>query len=144
MRWRCATRGTSACWSSGASRWTARPWPTCCGDGDRVLPLADAEEGRAWWQLDLLNELECVGELVYANVWRSDVILVIDGAGGEVRAIIDAAGLLSDEQRAEADVLNGIAWLPQRETFLLTGKLWPTLFRGALLWKSPPKTGRHH
>lgn len=97
-------------------------------DGDRALPPAEMEEGRAWRELDLLNELECVDGLVYANVWRSDVILVIDGASGEVRAIIAAAGLLPEAQRAEADVLNGIAWLPQRETFLLTGKLWPTLF----------------
>lgn len=99
-------------------------------DGEQVLPLAEAEgnEGENWWRLELLNELECVAGLVYANVWLSDVILVIDGAGGEVRALIDAAGLLPEEDRAGADVLNGIAWLPERETFLLTGKLWPTLF----------------
>ncbi|MCY4526834.1 MAG: glutaminyl-peptide cyclotransferase [Anaerolineaceae bacterium] len=94
----------------------------------QVLPLADMEEGQVYAQLELLNELECVDGLVYANVWLSDLILVIDGASGEVRSIIDAGGLLSPEEQAEADVLNGIAWLPQRETFLLTGKLWPTLF----------------
>lgn len=97
-------------------------------DGEQVLPLAQAGEGETWWRLELLNELECVDDLVYANVWLSDLILVIDGADGEVRALIDAAGLLPQEDRAGADVLNGIAWLPQRETFLLTGKLWPTLF----------------
>lgn len=97
-------------------------------DGEQVLPLAQAREGETWWRLELLNELECVDDLVYANVWLSDLILVIDGADGEVRALIDAAGLLPEEDRAGADVLNGIAWLPERETFLLTGKLWPTLF----------------
>ncbi len=99
-------------------------------DGEQVLPLTGAEggEGETWWRLELLNELECVAGLVYANVWLSDVILVIDGASGEVRALIDAGGLLPEEDSAGADVLNGIAWLPQRETFLLTGKLWPTLF----------------
>ena len=99
-------------------------------DGEQVLPLTQAEgsEGETWWRLELLNELECVAGLVYANVWLSDVILVIDGEDGEVRALIDAAGLLPEEDGVGADVLNGIAWLPQRETFLLTGKLWPTLF----------------
>ncbi|MCY3907241.1 MAG: glutaminyl-peptide cyclotransferase [Anaerolineaceae bacterium] len=94
----------------------------------RVLPLSDAEEGQAYAELELLNELECVEGLVYANVWRSDLILVIDGASGEVRSIIDAGGLLSPPEQAQADVLNGIAWLPERETFLVTGKLWPRLF----------------
>ncbi|MCE2489762.1 MAG: glutaminyl-peptide cyclotransferase [Anaerolineae bacterium] len=95
---------------------------------EEVLPLSDMEEGRVYAQLELLNELECVDGLVYANVWLSDLILVIDGTSGEVRSIIDASGLLSAEAQADADVLNGIAWLPQRETFVLTGKLWPTLF----------------
>ena len=97
-------------------------------DGEQVLPLAQASEGETWWRLELLNELECVDDLVYANVWLSDLILVIDGAGGEVRALIDAVDLLPEEDGDGADVLNGIAWLPERETFLLTGKLWPTLF----------------
>ena len=94
----------------------------------QVLPLSEIEDGQVYARLDQLNELECVEGLVYANVWLSDLILVIDGAGGEVRSVIDAGGLLSIDEQAEADVLNGIAWLPERETFLLTGKLWPTLF----------------
>ncbi len=94
----------------------------------QVLPLSETEDGWVYAQLELLNELECVEGLVYANVWLSDLILVIDGASGEVRSIIDASGLLSIDEQAEVDVLNGIAWLPERETFLLTGKLWPMLF----------------
>jgi len=35
--------------------------------------------------------------------------------------------LLSDEQATDADVLNGIAALPDDE-FLITGKLWPEAF----------------
>ena len=97
-------------------------------DGTQVLPLATFDEEQQHWRLELLNELECVDDLVYANVWLSDVILVIDGASGAVRSLIDAAGLLTEEERLDADVLNGIAWLPERETFLLTGKLWPKLF----------------
>ena len=97
-------------------------------DGTQVLPLVADEEPEGQWRLERLNELECVEGLVYANVWLSEVILVIDGASGEVRSIIDASGLLAEEDREGADVLNGIAWLPASETFLLTGKLWPKLF----------------
>jgi glutamine cyclotransferase len=75
-----------------------------------------------------LNELECVGGAVYANVWMTDEILRIDPETGRVTAVIDAGGLLSAAERANADVLNGIAYDPVQKTFLLTGKLWPKLF----------------
>ena len=77
---------------------------------------------------DSLNELECVGEWVFANVWHSDIILRIDKATGQVTATIDASSLLSATEAAEADVLNGIAFNPSSETFYITGKLWPKLF----------------
>jgi glutaminyl-peptide cyclotransferase len=75
-----------------------------------------------------LNELECVGGLVYANVWHRDEIARIDAQSGDVIAWIDASGLLPPEVRARVDVLNGIAYVPERRTFLLTGKYWPRTF----------------
>nr|WP_232285458.1 glutaminyl-peptide cyclotransferase [Saccharomonospora marina] len=78
---------------------------------------------------DELNELECVDGAVYANVWHSDEILRIDPDTGTVTARIDAAGLLDEAERAEADVLNGIAAVPGSDEFVLTGKLWPKMFR---------------
>jgi glutamine cyclotransferase len=76
-----------------------------------------------------INELECVGDDVYANVWQTDTILRIDSATGVVTATIDASGLLSAGERAQADVLNGIAAVPGTDQFLLTGKLWPKMFK---------------
>jgi len=79
----------------------------------------------------LLNELECVGEHIYANAWRSDYIFRIDKMTGEIDAIIDAAALLSAAERNQltsGSVLNGIAYNPETETFYLTGKYWPKLF----------------
>lgn len=78
--------------------------------------------------IEQLNELECVGEDVYANVWHSDEILRIDADSGVVTARIDASGLLDPAEAHEADVLNGIAAYPDRDTFLITGKLWPKMF----------------
>lgn len=81
--------------------------------------------------LDDLNELECVGQDIYANVWQTDFIVRIDKTTGEVNAVIDAADLLTPEERAELDfgaVLNGIAYNPDDDVFYLTGKQWPTLF----------------
>jgi glutaminyl-peptide cyclotransferase len=80
-----------------------------------------------------LNELECVGDEIYANVWQSDEIVRIDAKTGRVTAVIDASGLLSPEEAARADVLNGIAYKPETNTFLLTGKLWPHVFEVELV-----------
>jgi glutamine cyclotransferase len=79
--------------------------------------------------LDRLNELECVGDDVYANVWTTDLIVRIEMKTGRVTARIDASGLLSASERVGVDVLNGIAHDPADGTFLITGKLWPKLFR---------------
>jgi glutaminyl-peptide cyclotransferase len=75
-----------------------------------------------------LNELECVGNEVYANIYRSQRIVRIAKDTGKVVADIDASGLLSLAERLTAGVLNGIAHDPENETFLITGKLWPKLF----------------
>lgn len=78
--------------------------------------------------VEQLNELECVDGLVLANVWMTDRIAVIDPVTGQVLQWIDAQGLLTDEEAASADVLNGIAHDDTSGSFYLTGKLWPKLF----------------
>lgn len=86
----------------------------------------------------LLNELECVGEHVYANAWNTDYIFRIDKYTGVVSAVIDVSGLLSAAEREalpNGGVLNGIAWNPESETFYITGKNWPKLFE--VVFKEP-------
>lgn len=79
----------------------------------------------------LLNELECIGDEVYANAWNTDFIFRIDKWTGDVTAVIDASALLTDAEKAElaaGSVLNGIAYNPDSETFYITGKKWHKLF----------------
>jgi glutaminyl-peptide cyclotransferase len=71
-----------------------------------------------------LNELECVGNTVYVNVWTTKTILQIDLTSGVVLRVIDASTIGPTETAAPDDVLNGIARLPNGN-FLLTGKRWP-------------------
>lgn len=78
--------------------------------------------------MGLINELECVGDYVYANVWQTNFILQIDKMDGRVVALIDASGLLTAEEQAAANWLNGIAYDPEADTFLITGKYWPRMF----------------
>lgn len=78
-----------------------------------------------------LNELEWVDGAVWANVWGSDSVVRIDPGSGAVTAIADLAELatrLPPEEARGIDVLNGIAWWPERDAFLVTGKLWPRTF----------------
>ena len=81
--------------------------------------------------IDQINELACVDDDIYANVWQTDVIIRFDKASGDINALIDARGLLTAEQRASlppGGVLNGIAHNPDDDVFYITGKLWPSLF----------------
>ncbi|MGH1502532.1 MAG: glutaminyl-peptide cyclotransferase [Acidimicrobiales bacterium] len=85
-----------------------------------------------------LNELECVGEQVLANRYGADDIVVIDAATGAVDAVIDASGvrppgLPPDGANPFDYVLNGIAWDASDDTYLLTGKWWPTISRVRLI-----------
>lgn len=79
---------------------------------------------------DQLNELEWVEkeQVLYANVFQTDEIVRIDLATGQVTGVADLTGLLSREEARRADVLNGIAFWPARNSFLVTGKYWPHSF----------------
>lgn len=81
-----------------------------------------------------LNELECVGEYVYANVWQSDRIVQIEKQSGAVIAEIDASALSAESGTSDPNaVLNGIAYDAETDTFYLTGKLWPQMFEVTFL-----------
>lgn len=78
----------------------------------------------------LLNELEWVGGTIWANIWQSDRIVMINPLSGEVTATIDLRGLLPPgEYRRGTDVLNGIARNPSDGAIWVTGKRWPWLYR---------------
>ncbi|MCY3928686.1 MAG: glutaminyl-peptide cyclotransferase [Acidobacteria bacterium] len=88
-----------------------------------------------------LNELELVDDVLFANLYGSDEIAAIDLDSGAVIAVVDASGLLTDQEAAAADVLNGIAFRPDTGTFLLTGKYWPWVFEVRILGYDAPRPG---
>ena len=76
-----------------------------------------------------LNELEQVEGYVWANVWPTDRIAIIDPADGRVRGWLDLSGILPVVMRGpRADVLNGIAYDSDSRRLFVTGKNWPRLF----------------
>lgn len=75
-----------------------------------------------------LNELEWIDGKVWANVYLTDLIVIINPADGKVEATIDCDGLLPSRLRTrETDVLNGIA-VDAAGKIYLTGKNWPRLY----------------
>lgn len=76
-----------------------------------------------------LNELEYIDGRVWANVYTSDEIVIVNPKNGKVEGIVDCRGLLPRDLHTEAtDVLNGIAFDPQTGKIYLTGKNWPKLY----------------
>lgn len=84
----------------------------------------------------LLNELEYIDGKIWANVYTSDMILIIDPATGKVEATVDCSGLLPESLRKpDTDVLNGIAYNPADGRLYLTGKNWPRLYEVKIVEK---------
>ena len=76
-----------------------------------------------------LNELEYINGKIWANVYTSDEIVIIDPATGYIEGVVDCRGLLPQELRTvDTDVLNGIAFNPKDGKIYLTGKNWPKLY----------------
>jgi len=123
---------------------TGEGWGLCY-DGNRLVqsdgsatlrfrnPATFAQTGALTVTLDgkpvpQLNELECAGGQVWANVWPTTQLVRINPASGRVTAKVDGGGLLTPEQAQGTDVMNGITWLGG-DDYLLTGKYWPVLLR---------------
>ncbi|OOQ60740.1 glutaminyl-peptide cyclotransferase [Mucilaginibacter pedocola] len=77
-----------------------------------------------------VNELEYIDGKIYANVYQSDDILVIDPKTGAVLQKIDMKALYPEASRnTNADVLNGIAYDKATGRIFVTGKKWDKLFQ---------------
>ena len=97
----------------------------------RVLVVRDGQK-----PVKRLNELEYVNGLVYANVWKTSRIAMIEPATGRVSGWIELEGLWRKVAAdSPADVLNGIAYDIERDRLFVTGKLWPRVFEIELIAK---------
>ena len=80
-------------------------------------------------RIESLNELEWVDGKIYANIYQRNGVAVINPKNGAVDAVIDFSSLKEKvSQHPKLDVLNGIAYHPERKTFFVTGKRWDKLF----------------
>lgn len=108
-------------------------------DGSNRLYFIDTGEQRltralsiteAGLPVDRLNELEWIDGKIWANVYQTDRIVIIDPDSGNVTGNIDLTGLLPVMERLpETDVLNGIAYERDSGKVWVTGKRWPYLYQ---------------
>lgn len=81
-------------------------------------------------QVDQLNELEYINGKIYANIYQTDKIAIIDPKNGSVESYIDLTGILPAKDKfANTDVLNGIAWDAAGKRLFVTGKKFDKLFQ---------------
>ncbi len=83
------------------------------------------------YALEKINELEYVNGFIYANIWTTNQIVKINANTGNVVAKVDLGALYAEAQKLNPGLmeLNGIAYDSSKNEFLITGKLWPKIYR---------------
>ena len=82
------------------------------------------------------NELEYVDGKIYANVYQKESMMIIDAKSGAIEGVVNFSGLKEKvTQHQSLDVLNGVAYHPEKKTFFVTGKNWDKLFEVNILKK---------
>ncbi|WP_309608468.1 glutaminyl-peptide cyclotransferase [Flavobacterium sp.] len=77
-----------------------------------------------------LNELEFVNGFIYANIYTTCRVVKIDVKSGLVVGSIDFNSLCYEAltKFSGAQELNGIAYNKDKDTFFITGKMWPSIY----------------
>ena len=118
--WGLCNDGTSLIMSNGSERITFRNPETF--EIERTIEVYTNQGA-----VTNLNELEYIDGLIYANVWMTNKVAIIDPLNGKVLAELDGSSLIN-EGKGNGDVLNGIAVNPKNNKLYMTGKNWLKLF----------------
>ena len=79
--------------------------------------------------VDSVNELEYINGKIYANIYTTNNIIVIDPKTGAVLQKIDMSALYPEPRTPPAEVMNGIAYDDKQKRIFVTGKKWPHLYQ---------------
>jgi glutamine cyclotransferase len=82
-------------------------------------------------RLPPLHDLSCEPDTVWAVVGSSGVLIGLDPETGEVGSVADLSRLTPAGTSA-TDVLSGIAYRPDTETWFITGGRWDVLYEISL------------
>jgi len=123
--WGLCTDGKQLIMSDGTERLTFR-------DPKTFETLRTLEVYSDQGPLPQLNELEFIDGLIYANIYTTNFIAVIEPKLGRVIALIDAGNLVA-EGKGNGEVLNGIAYNAKTGKTYMTGKNWPKMFEVSII-----------
>ncbi|HEX7367103.1 MAG TPA: glutaminyl-peptide cyclotransferase [Pelobium sp.] len=99
-------------------------------DKNTYLPKGSIEVYDDKGPVTQLNELEWINGKLYANIYTSELIAIINPQSGAVEAYINMMGLPHGELKdPQQDVLNGIAYDKAGERIFVTGKKWDKMFQ---------------
>lgn len=81
--------------------------------------------------ISMLNELECVEGVLYANIWQTNIIVKLSPEDGRILSRYDMTELLeklelNTDRYPTLNVLNGIAHMGGNR-FMISGKFFPVL-----------------
>ncbi len=82
-----------------------------------------------------LNELEYINGRIYANLFETERVAIIEPDTGHIEAYLDLTGLRA--RHPYGDVLNGIAYDPISKTLLVTGKCWSEMYAIEMVTSKP-------
>lgn len=84
--------------------------------------------------ISYLNELEWIEGKIWANIYTTNQIAIINPKDGVVEGVIDLTGILPEKEHDNrTDVLNGIAYDKATKRIFVTGKNWSKLFEIKLI-----------
>lgn len=92
------------------------------------------------YKLNNINELELIGDKIYANKYQQNAIIIIDSKTGMVEGVANLKGLKKEMEKTQKlvpqdEVLNGIAYDKVNNRLFVTGKNWGKLFEIELIEK---------
>ncbi len=121
--WGLCNDGKSLYKSDGTEKiWTLNP-ETLIEENKIEIYTQKGKVGR-------LNELEWINGKIYANLYTTNLIIIVNPENGSIEGIADLTALtkLIPNFTKDDNVLNGIAYNPETETIFVTGKRWDKLF----------------
>jgi glutamine cyclotransferase len=109
-------------------------------NGSQVIEVLDRTSLNPLYQIQVfnhrgpvieINELEYINGLIFANIYGTNEIGIIEPESGRVVGYLELGELEKSLPRSPGqrrDVMNGIAWNAESGNIYVTGKLWPQLF----------------
>lgn len=127
---------------SGFRSATGEGWGMCndgqsiiISDGSNILTWVDPEKltpqktihvYAGQQEVNYLNELEYVDGFIYAHIYTTNQIARIEAATGKVLNVYEFDSL--KKENTDGEVFNGVAYLPESGTFMVTGKNWKNMY----------------